>query len=352
MIEEIIEVLRGSTQVVISTHVRPDGDAIGSQLALGLFLRALGKDVTMINRDAVPATLAWMEGAEEIEVFEGHFNQLRCLNEAEVVVLVDLNAGRRLGRDLESSVRDCTAIKVLIDHHRQPESWFDYRLVREGTAATGMLVYELIMAWNPALLDGTIATALYVAILTDTGMFRYATTTPAVHRVAADLLERGSMKPSQVYGEIYETRDPQWPRLLARVMNTLTLRYDGKLAYLIIAQHALEEVSAEYQDTEGFVDFAMSVDGVQIALVFTETRRGTKVSFRSKRNRAVDQWARSLGGGGHRNAAGAFVRGGHLEQVIRRVVASAPRYTGFRESNNDPELVTEDEFYLTMLTRT
>ncbi len=351
MVGDIVQALRSCSRVAITTHIRPDGDAIGSQLALGLFLRKLGKQVCMVNTHAVPRSLEWMEGAESIDVFEGLLAQRQLLDTAQAIVVVDVNAGHRLGRDLVGPVKDSPAIKVLIDHHRNPESWFDYSFVREDAAAAGMLVYELIRAWNAELLTGAIATALYVAILTDTGSFRYSTVTPSVHRVVADLLERGSQKPAAVYAAIYEGRGQEWPRLLGCAMNTLTLRYNGKLAYIVIARRMLRELSAEYQDTEGFVDFAMSVDGVEVALVFSETRLGTKVSFRSKGEHAVDQWARSLGGGGHRNAAGAFVHD-PLEQVISRVIASAPRHIDLSGAQNEEELTSDDEAYLTMLTGT
>ena len=316
-----------------------------------MFLRQLGKRVAMINKDPVPETLSWMAGAERIEVFDGRLAQLRCLRGADAIIMVDLNAGRRLGRTLARPVRESPARKVLIDHHQNPEKWFDCSFVRGDAAATAMLVYELITAWDSALLTGDIATALYVAILTDTGMFRYTTVTPSVHRVVADLLEISPLSAAQVHAAIYETRTPEWPRLLARVMNTLTLRYGGALAYIVVAQRALRDTAVEYQDTEGFIDFAMSVDGVRIALVFTETQQGVKVSFRSKRDHAVDHWARSLGGGGHRNAAGAFVRG-QLDQVIGRVVASAPRYASLPGMHEDPAITSEDEHYLNLLTGT
>ena len=351
MVGDIVQVLRSCSRVAITTHIRPDGDAIGSQLALGLFLRRLGKQVCMINAHAVPCSLEWMEGAESIEVFEGLLAQRHFLEAAQAIVVVDVNAGHRLGRDLVGPVKDSPAIKVLIDHHRNPEAWFDHRFVREDAAAAGVLVYELIKVWNAELLTGAIATALYVAILTDTGSFRYSTVTPSVHRVVADLLERGSQLPAPVYAAIYEGRGQEWPRLLASVMNTLTLRYNGKLAYIVITQRMLREVSAEYQDTEGFVDFAMSIDAVEVALVFSETRLGTKVSFRSKGEHAVDQWARSLGGGGHHNAAGAFVHA-PLEQVISRLIASAPRHIDLLGAQSDEELTPDDEAYLTMLTGT
>ncbi len=349
MVEDIIVVLRSLQRIVITTHIRPDGDAIGSQLALGLFLKQLGKSVTMINAHTVPSTLAWMDGAEDIQVFTDSLAQVSTLLRAEAIVVLDLNAAHRLGTGIGDLVQDTAGIKILIDHHRQPESWFDLSYVREDAAATGELVYALIKAWDEALLRGPVATALYVAIMTDTGQFRYATVTPAVHRIVADVLDRGARKPAEVYAEIYQTHTPEWPRLLGHVMNTLTLRFDGKLAYIVVTRNMLETTSADYQDTEGFVEFAMAVEGVEAALVFSETRKGVKVSFRSKGACAVDGWARSFGGGGHRNAAGAFIRG-PLQEIIDTVVKSAPKHISLAEAPVEDELSADDKQYLSILT--
>ena len=335
MVKDIVQILRGASKIVISTHVRPDGDAIGSQLALGLFLQAKGKKVAMINADPVPEALLWLDGTASIELFEGHVSQHQRIAAADTIILVDLNAQHRLGRTLAQPLRDAPGTKVLIDHHLKPETWFDYRYIQEGTVATGLLIYELIRAWDAEQLQGTIALALYVAILTDSGLFRYSTVTPEVHRIVADLIDRGRIAPEKVYAAMYETRSTAWPQLLSRVLRTFTLRYAGQLAYLVVAQRTMRATSPAEGDTEGFADFALSVEGVKIALVFTETSRGTKVNFRSKGELAVDRWARSFGGGGHRNAAGAFVRD-HLETVISRVVSSASRHTDLTEDDGDP----------------
>ncbi len=305
--------------------------------------------VTMINADPVPSNLAWMEGAEAIEVFAGDLGQLHRLSKADAIIFVDLNAAHRVGRSLERLLRDSPAVKVLIDHHRKPEQWFDCTFVREGAAATGMLVYDLIRAWDDSCLHSAMATALYVAVVTDTGMFRYTTTTPAVHSAVACMMERGNVDPSRVHSEVFETRSPQWPHLLSRVMKTLTLRFGGKLAYIVITRRMLRECAADHQDTEGFVDFALAVDGVQVALVFTETSRGVKVSFRSKRGYPVDAWARALGGGGHRNAAGAYLHSS-VDAAIGRLLESAPRHTGITFAPMEDLIAGEDVAYLTALT--
>ena len=348
MIEDVLQVLRSRNRFLITTHVRPDGDAIGSQLALGMFLRRLGKQVAMINTDPTPGNLDWLPGVDAIEAFNGRVAHHDAFASADVIVVVDTNTLGRLGRTVGDPVRNSRALTVLIDHHTEPETWFDHTFVRERAAATGELIHELIQAHDAYLIEEEIATALYVAILTDTGSFRFGTVTPAVHRIAADLLERGSMPPAEVYAAIYESRGPHWVRLLSRVLSTITIRYDGLLSYVVVKRRMIRETAARYDDTEGFVDYAMAVDGVKVALVFIETLSGTKVSFRSRGERSVDAWARSFGGGGHRNASGAYFKR-PLEEVIDLVVASAPRYIGHAHAEHDSALSSEDEAYLSAL---
>ncbi len=350
MLEDVLPLLLEKTRFLITTHVRPDGDAVGSQLALGLFLQKLGKQVAMINTDPLPGNLDWMPGVEAIEVFNGALAQHEYIGGADVIVVVDANALDRLGRKMAKPVKNSGALKILIDHHTEPETWFDRTFARDTASSTGELIHELITAHDPDLIDEAIATALYAAILTDTGSFRYSSVTPAVHRIVADLLERGSMAPPAVHAALYETRNPEWVRLLALVLDTLTLRYDGRLSYLVVTRRVLEETGATTEDTEGFVGYGLAIEGVEVALIFTETLRGTKVSFRSKGETYVHDWARAFGGGGHRNASGAYFTR-PLNEVIDDVLASAPRYLGLSDSDpdNDGTLSPEDAAYLSTL---
>ncbi len=350
MLEDVLPLLLDNKRFLITTHVRPDGDAIGSQLALGLFLQKLGKQVAMINTDPLPANLDWLPGVEAIEVFDGGLGQHEYIGGADVIVVVDTNTLDRLGKKMARPVKNSGAVKILIDHHTEPETWFDRTFVRDTASSTGELIHELITAYDPARIDEAIATALYAAILTDTGSFRYSSVTPAVHRIVADLLERGSMAPDAVYAALYETRSPHWVRLLALVLETLTLRYEGLLSYLVVSRRVLEETGATNEDTEGLVSYGLAIEGVQVALIFTETPRGTKVSFRSKGDVYVHEWARAFGGGGHRNASGAYLKR-PLDEVIDAVLASAPRYLGLSDADPDANaaLSPEDAAYLSTL---
>ena len=349
MLDEVIRLVRENERFFLVTHLGPDGDALGSQIALGRFLQKLGKQAAMINSDELPYSLDWMPGAEDVEVFDGSIHQHEALAEADVVFVLDTNDEERLGT-LGSMVRDATAVRVLMDHHRQPEQWFDVEFVRSEAAATGELVYELITAIDPDLIDREIATALYTAIMTDTGSFRYSSVTPRLHRIVADILERGEVEPAPIHETIYDRKSMPGLRLLGRTLNRIRLRYDGQLGYSVVTQRMVEDTGASWDDKQGFVNYVLSIEGVKAALLFSEVDDGAKISFRSEADVRVDEWARHFGGGGHRNAAGAYVRRPTFEEVIEDVVDAAGRYIEFEEPHDpDGDLSPEDQSYLEAL---
>jgi len=348
MLDDVIKLVRENERFFVTTHLSPDGDALGSQLALGRFLEKRGKSVTMVNSDDLAYSLEWMPGADEVEVFDGSLDQHEALAEADVVFVLDVNDEERLG-DIGSMVRDARATTVLIDHHLNPESWFDRPFVRDSAAATGELVYEIIDGIAPDLIDETIATGLYTAIMTDTGSFRYSSVTPALHRSVADILERGGIEPAPIHEKMYDRESMPGLRLLGRVLNRVRLRYNGQLGYSVVTQRMVEDTGASWDDKKGFVNYVLSIEGVKAALLFSETDDGSKMSFRSEADVRVDKWARHFGGGGHRNAAGAYVKRPTFEEVIEDVVDAAPRYIDFEDGRSKEELSPEDEEYLEAL---
>ncbi|NBC17691.1 MAG: bifunctional oligoribonuclease/PAP phosphatase NrnA [Bacteroidetes bacterium] len=348
MTDEILPLLLRHERFVITTHIRPDGDAIGSQVALGRFLQALGKEVALLNSDPPPGNLAWLPGIEQVETFEGAPEHLKQIAGADVVIIADTNALERIGK-LADPVTNSGALKVLIDHHTGPENWFDATYARDTASSTGELVYELIAAHDADAIDDPIATALYAAILTDTGSFRYSSVTPSVHRIAADLMERGDLLPEVIHSHLYDTKSLQGLRLLSRSLDTLQLRYDGRVGYMVVSRRMMKETDASSDDTEGFVSYVHSIDGVRVALLFTETASGTKISFRSKGDMHVNEWAQAFGGGGHRNASGAYVRE-PLDEVIDQVLAAAPEFLDLDDGEpTDDEMSQDDEDYLALL---
>ncbi len=325
------------------THVRPDGDAIGSQLAFGLFLAKLGKEVHMINSDPIPDNMAWLPKVERVEVFSGTIDQRERIDKADAVVIMDANASNRLG-EMAPLVQNSFATKYLIDHHTNPETWFDESYLKDKASSTGELVFELIEdAGELDKIDHDIASALYTAILTDTGSFKFSAVTPALHRKVAEILERGEIMPTPIHTAIYDTRSLASLRLLSRALDTITLNHHGQVGYMVISQRMLRDLGADSDETEGFVNYVLSIESVKAGLMFLETAKGTKVSFRSTADTHVNGWAQSFGGGGHRNASGAFVRK-PLEKTIEMVIEAAPRFIAIDGDDvpSEDQLTPED----------
>ncbi len=342
MPDTFLSSLLSNQSFCLVTHVRPDGDAIGSQLALGLFLDKLGKEVHMINSDPIPDNMGWLPRVNRVEVFDGSISQRERIINVDAVVVMDANAGNRLG-DVESMIRDGNAVKYLIDHHTNPENWFDEYYIRDTASSTGELVVELIEdAGKLEFLDEEIASALYAAIVTDTGSFKFSAVTPALHRIVADILERGGITPTPIHTAIYDTRSLNSLRLLSRALASITLKHNDQVGYMVISQRMLRELQADSDETEGFVNYVLSIAGVKAGLMFLETAKGTKVSFRSTADTHVNEWAKSFGGGGHRNASGAFIKRS-LEKTIDQVMEAAPRFIDIEgDEQVENELTPED----------
>ena len=349
MLDQIVGILKKSKSVTISSHTRPDGDAIGSQLALGLFLEKKGISVSLINQDPAPYTLDWLPGIERLQIFDGSIDQRERIARADAVLICDTNTEDRLG-EVGASLKSTSAKKILIDHHTDSEEWFDLSLSRVTASSTGQLVYEIIQAWDIEAIDNAIASSLYVAVMTDTGSFRFSNVTGDVHRLIADVLDRGQLDTGQIHANIYDRRSPEGIELLSQVLATLEMHFDGAVGSMVISRRALGETGASIEEAEGFVNHILSIDGIRVALLFTETERGTKVSFRSKGEDHVHKWAQALGGGGHKNASGAFIRK-PLEKSMKRAVEMASTYIHFGSDGASIEenLKQEDAEYLTTL---
>lgn len=347
MVADIVQFLKSANRVVISTHTRPDGDAIGSQIALGSFLKSKGKEVWMINSDPMPYNMEWLPAAEEVQVYDHSVQHVEAIASADAVIILDTNSAHRLGTP-GNQLKGSEGRKILIDHHTDPEDWFEMSHRRETASSTGELLYELMAGWDLSGISSEVATALYVAIMTDTGSFRFSNVTPVLHRMTADLLERAESDPALMHAMVYDRKSPEWMKLLASVLSTQQLHFDGKVGTMVVSRKMLEDTGAPVEETDGFVNMLLSIEGVQVAMLMTETARGTKISFRSKGKWEVHKWAQSMGGGGHRNAAGAF-RGESLEDTMQYVVNTAPKYLEVEASDASSSLSDEDAEYLAML---
>jgi phosphoesterase RecJ-like protein len=307
-IDAICRVFREKDRFLIACHENPEGDAIGSELALALALRKMGKTATVLNADPVPGNLAFLPGADTVVREEDG-------SLYEVAVVVDCGSPERTG-SVQTELRK-PALMLNVDHHRTNGCGGDYCLVDPEAPATGVLVHRILEAMGTEI-DYDIAVNIYVAILTDTGSFHYSSTSPEAFNIAGEMVRRG-IDPWDVAEKVYESQSADRLRLLGRVLSSLEIVAGGKVAAITTMKKDLAEFSSRKDILEGFINYPRSVVGVEAAVSFREEgEREYRVSFRSKGRMDVSAVAQSFGGGGHKNAAGCTVRGS-LTEVKEKV---------------------------------
>jgi phosphoesterase RecJ-like protein len=306
---------------VLSTHLNPDGDGLGSELALASLLRSLNKEATIVNPSETPKNYRFMDPDGEICCYPGQAAS-RAINRGEVLILLDCGSLKRLG-ELGDHFKTRKVFRACIDHHLTVDDGFELAIVREEAAATAMLIFDLIVA-----LKGNVnqkeAWALYTAIMRETGSFRFANTDSEVHRVIAQLLEHG-IDTQKVYEEVYERNSPARLRFLGHLLTELELDEGGRLVWITATRALLDRYQVTEADMDGFIDYPRSLDRAELVLFFIEKEGQVRVSFRSKGSLDVNKLANSFGGGGHKNAAGATLAGG-LDEAKEQVIAAARAY--------------------------
>jgi bifunctional oligoribonuclease and PAP phosphatase NrnA len=305
---------------VLVTHVNPDGDAIGSQVGLGRYLQSLGLEIRIVNSDATPPELKFLEcDGPTAEAYDPARHD-GLLDACDAIVLLDNSAADRLGR-METPVQERVAKTFCLDHHPTRSTPWARNVIDTFASATAILVYELIREAG-GMPDRAGAEALYAGLSTDTGFFRFNSTSPRAFRVAAELLEAGA-DPTRCHGEVYERNSPAYTRLLGRALSDLALAADGVVASIGVTLEMVEACGAAGVDTSEFTTPLLAVDGVRIAILFRELPGGkVKVSLRSKGEIDVQRMAAEFGGGGHRNASGIVLPGG-FGDVVSAVTARA-----------------------------
>ncbi|MGK6343919.1 DHH family phosphoesterase [Chryseobacterium sp. DT-3] len=303
---DINTLLTPENKIIILTHYNPDGDAIGSSLGLKHYLGAKGIPAEVIVPNDFPKFLKWMPESKKVII--GEYKRkyaFDLISGADVIFCLDFNSPSRIGL-LGEWLINSKAKKILIDHHQQPEN-FDFVYSDTVIPATSQMIYHFIEAMeDEKLVNLDIAECLYTGIMTDTGGFRFRSTSATTHRIIANLIEKGA-DPSVITSNTWDTNTVSRLHLLALVLGRIEVVNDGKVAVLSLTRNELKEFGFQKGDTEGFVNYGLSIAGVKMAAFFMEDLYDDfiKISFRSKDDVDVNQFSRKyFSGGGHINAAG------------------------------------------------
>lgn len=316
--KEIIEVINQNQSFVILSHIRPDGDAIGSTIALGSTLEAMGKDVSYINEDGVPESLAFLSGSDKIIKATGE------LLEVDVAIAVDCANKPRLG-DNSLKMAEAAKLWINIDHHKSNPSYGDLNHVDSNSPATGQILYQMITELGLTLTDEA-RDSIYVAVSTDTGSFQYSGTTAATYEMAADLVKRG-LNIGKINELTYDSFPYRRVALTRELLNTLELSADGVVADWQLLKSVKHDLNLLPDDSEDLINMIRSIQGVNVALFFEELLDDSiRVSIRSKIG-SVDacEIAQVFGGGGHAKAAGIRMAG-PISEARNAVIAEVVKH--------------------------
>ncbi|NTW53373.1 MAG: bifunctional oligoribonuclease/PAP phosphatase NrnA [Chlorobaculum sp.] len=312
----VIDEMLASRHILFTTHENSDGDGLGSQVALALVLKALGKEVAIFNTSEVPPNYQFLKELHEIKLFRDRDEEsMQEFFIADLLVVLDANLHDRIGKlwPHVEFAREMSSLRVLcVDHHLEPEDFADITICETYASSTGELVCDLILALEQRtgqkLFTAEVASALYAAIMTDTGSFRFPKTTPYTYRLAGMLVDHGA-NPELLYDRIYNALTPEALKLLGLSLSSIKIIENGLISWLFITQEMLERTGSKLFDTDLIIRYLLSVPTVKVAVLLVEMQDGRcKVSFRSRGKIFVNQLAKHHGGGGHMNAAGCLLR--------------------------------------------
>jgi len=327
-IADIKSLLSTPKKIVIVPHKNPDGDAIGSTLGLYFYLLKYQHEAQVIAPNDYPDFLKWMPNEDSVLKYDTQKEESdKLINQADIIFTLDFNALNRTG-DMETVLASTESIKIMIDHHQQPEDYALYTYSDVSMSSTCEMVYNFIdMLGDINKVDANIATCLYTGIMTDTGSFRYPSTTATTHKVIADLIEKGAQN-AQIHNAIYDTNSYSRLQLLGCALSNLKVLPEYRTAYITLSQQELNDFQYKKGDTEGFVNYALSLHNIIFAAIFIEDQQQNiiKISLRSKGDFSVNEFSRAhFSGGGHTNAAGGRSESS-LEVTIENFISILPSY--------------------------
>jgi phosphoesterase RecJ-like protein len=306
-IKAIEELLSVPQKIIIIPHKNPDGDAIGSTLALWHYLKNRGQEAAIVSPNDYPKFLKWMPGNEHIINFEAKNSQaLSAINEASLIFTLDFNHFGRTGQ-LSPILEASKAKFIMIDHHQAPSDYAEVTYSDVLMSSTCQMVYNFIeYLGDTDKITPEMANCIYTGIMTDTGSFKFHLTTSQTHRIVANLIDKGAKK-TEIHNHIYDTNSPSRLHLLGCALKNMVILEEYQTAYITLSQDELDTYNYKKGDTEGFVNYGLTLNGIRFAVIFIENKEEgiIKISFRSQGDFSVNEFARShFTGGGHDNAAG------------------------------------------------
>ena len=322
------KLLSSPKKIAIIPHKNPDGDAIGSTLALWHYLSNNGHSATIVAPNDFPKFLKWMPGAQQILNFERENSQSKTvINEADIVFTLDFNHLGRVGQ-MSEILESAQATFVMVDHHQEPSDYASIMYSDVSMSSTCEMVYVLInQLGDENSITPDIANCIYTGIMTDTGSFKFAATTSNTHRVVADLMDKGA-EGTEIHHRIYDTNSPSRLHLLGCALKNMVILNEYATAYITLSQEELDKYNYQKGDTEGFVNYGLTLDGIKFAVIFIENKEEGifKISFRSVGDFSVNDFARKhFNGGGHTNAAGGRSED-NIADTIAKFTALLPLY--------------------------
>ena len=338
-IKELKELLQQATKVSIIIHRNPDGDAIGSGLSLKAFLEKKGIETSLISPNEIPNYLKWLSGVNNTVVFEEQPEKVEALlKDSGVIFTLDFNDLTRVGKEFSELLKDLKSQKtfVMIDHHLEPSDYATYTFSDSDKSSTSEMVYDFIVDLDGKdLIDKDMATALYTGIMTDTGSFKFPNTTPHTMRIAADLMSKG-INHNKIQIKIYDSFSLDKLHLLGEALNKLVFLPEYKTAYIALSKDELHKHHYQKGDTEGFVNYGLSLEEANFAVLFLENEEeGVRISFRSKGNFPANEFAKKyFNGGGHLNAAGGRTKKS-LDEAVQLFLEKLPEFQSKLISANE-----------------
>lgn len=323
-LKKLKDIILKNQSFLLTTHVNPDADAIGSEIAFYFILKELGKECYIINHSETPYNLTFLDKDKIIMKFEADKHSY-LFKEMDVLVALDFNRSDRVV-SMQKYFKESNKTKICIDHHQDQEDFADYFFVDTEYSATGQIVYDLITETGIVTLSEETAYPIYAAIMTDTGSFRFERTTPKIHKIAANLLEHG-VNPNDVFDKVYDQSKFSKMKLLGKALDSMKLYGNSKeICYMVLTRKMFEETKALESDTDNFVNYSLSVEKVKMGLLFVELTNGFKISFRSKGAIPVNKLAAKFGGGGHINASGARLMNENMYNFIPKVLTESEHF--------------------------